>query len=227
MLRRLNSRTGQVLRPVLLGAVLLLGVRYFWVMQMQMPQVCRVEGLSAADRVLVDLTAYGLRLPGESIWGYHRLGHATPSRGHYVAYRTSPDAPIAVGICRALPADTLYFDPVRRKVLPARTSPDAEILVIPGRDRPIEVTPHNARLLHFVMRHHEKCRVVLHNGTSLTLDGRPLPLARFSDDYYCLETAPGLFTLVPHVALVGRLRGKLFVTDVPESRTFKFYAPLP
>lgn len=209
---------------MLISMALLLGVRYFWLMQLQMPPVSQVEGLAGGERLIVNLTSYGLRLPGERFWGYHRIGYGMPENGAYVAYFPTSTNAIEVGVCRALPGDTLWFDPMRRKMLPARTSPDAQALVIPGRSHAVEVTPHNARLLHFLLRHYEQRRVVIHENQRLSLDGKPVTRASVGQDYYCVETLPGCLAIIPHKALYGKVVGKLFARN--KQNAFKFYQPM-
>lgn len=81
--------------------------------------------------------------------------------------------------CEALPGDTVWIDPVRRRVLPWRTTTDAQPLRVPTAGSRIRVTPVNARLLWNTMRIHEQCRVVLLNDTALRFDGQRLKYAFF------------------------------------------------
>ena len=114
--------------PVLLTASLLLAVRGLLVTHVQLPPDTAVYGLQPNQHVLVSLTYYGLKVPGEAIWGYHRWGYRVPEWGDAILFNLPrPKAqhgpgPETVGICHALPGETVWIDPVRPKVLPARTT---------------------------------------------------------------------------------------------------------
>lgn len=54
--------------PVLLTVVLLLAVRGLLVNHVRMPADAAVEGFAPRQHLLVSLTYYGLRLPGETLW---------------------------------------------------------------------------------------------------------------------------------------------------------------
>lgn len=110
------------------------------------------------------------------------------------------------GVCRALPGQTVWIDPVRRIVIPGRTSPDAQPIVIPGQNHSVRVTPYNARLLAYIMRQYEHCTSVeVDTLGHLLLGGQPLTRVRLMRDYYWVETCPDSFILVPHDALVGKV----------------------
>ncbi len=104
-----NGRPGRVAQralPVVLAAVLLLAVRSLLLMQVSVGEGTAVRGMESGGRALVSLTWYGLRLPGERFYGYHRLGYAVPQRGEAVAYRALGGADLRVGVCRAVLADS-------------------------------------------------------------------------------------------------------------------------
>ena len=164
--------------------------------------------LANDQHALVSLTYYGLRLPGESLWGYHRWGYRTPERGDTLVYTipTPQGETTLTGTCSALPGETVWIDPVRQKFLPARTSPDARPITIPRRGESIRVTPYNARLLAFLMQHYEHCTNVSATPDGhLLLDGTPVERARLLRDYYWIETRTDSFLIIPHDALVGRI----------------------
>lgn len=192
--------------PVLLAAVALLAVRGLLVAHTQLPPYSALPGMNPGQHVWVLRTSYGLRLPGERWWGYHRWGYARPAVGDALLFTLPPaSANSYVGTCRALPGDTVWIDPVRQRILPGRTSPDAEALTIPGEDLSLRVTPSNARLLSYIMRRYEHCRVVTDQHGNLYLDGRRMSRVRLARDYYWVETLPDSFVLVPHDALVGKI----------------------
>lgn len=100
------GRVAQRALPVMLAAALLLAVRSLLLMQVGVGEGTAVRGMERGDRALVSLTWYGLRLPGERFYGYHRLGYAVPQGGEAVAYRAVGGSDLRVGVCRAVLADT-------------------------------------------------------------------------------------------------------------------------
>lgn len=196
--------------PVLLTVVLLLAVRGLLINHIRLPEDTAVRGLLPGQRAFVSLTYYGLRLPGEQWWGYHRWGYRVPEVGEFILFNlpaSIPAAPVpqSVGICQALPGDTVWIDPVRKLILPARTSPDAEVLVIPQRNRSLPVTLYNAHLLAYLLRQYEGCHATTNAQGQLLLDRTPVSQVRFSRDYYWIETRNDAYVLVPHDALIGKV----------------------
>lgn len=206
------------LYPVLPAVIVLLVVRGLLFSHIRLPEKCVLPGVRTESRhAFVSLTYYGLRLPGESLIGYHRWGYRTPRRGEVVVFNLplrkgvamKPGDPVSpgdlsVGVCRGLPGDTVWIDPMRKKYLPGRTSPDAQPIVIPGRKRPTRVTESNCRLLAYIMQQYEGSHVSTGQRGKLRLDGVDLGQVRFTHDYYWVETAPDVFLLVPHEALIGK-----------------------
>lgn len=201
----------KIILPILLAAILLLAVRGLLLCHMRLPDNAALPGLEPGGHVLVCLTYYGLRLPGEPLWGYHRWGYAEPEVMDNVVFAPSatagkpPEVPFMAGTCRAVPGDTVWIDPVRRLVLPARTSPDAQPIVVPGKGRSVHVTPHNARLLAWLLQTYEHSRVTLTREGGLQMAGSRLKRVRTSQNYYWIETQPDSFRLVPHCELVGKI----------------------
>lgn len=190
--------------PVLLAAIMLLAVRFLLLSHMTLPSKACLPGVRPRQHTFVSLTWYGLRLPGESVWGCHRWGYRQPACGELLVYRLPGSSANVAAVCRALPADTVWIDPVRRKVLPARTSPDAQPIVVPARSKRLRVTPYNASLLAWLLRTYEHSRASVNARKQLEIDGHVLPSVALSKDYYWLETAPDIYELVPHDALVGK-----------------------
>ena len=205
------KRTLKLIFPLLLAAVLLLVVRFMLVSHMRLPGDTRVRGFEPEQHVLVSLTYYGLRLPGEKLWGYHRWGYGMPVYGEPLVFtmKGNDGAPheetASVGRCEALPGETVWIDPVREKILPARTSPDAQPIVIPGRNRTIEVTPYNVHLLAFLMDRYESCVAEVDSAGCLLVDGHRVNRVRLKRDYYWIETQPDNYVLIPHDALIGKI----------------------
>lgn len=201
----------KIILPILLAAILLLAVRGLLLCHMRLPDNAALPGLEPGGHVLVCLTYYGLRLPGEPLWGYHRWGYAESEVMDNVVFAPSatagklPEVPFMAGTCRAVPGDTVWIDPVRRLVLPARTSPDAQPIVVPGKGRSVHVTQHNARLLAWLLQTYEHSRVTLTREGGLQMAGSRLKRVRTSQNYYWIETQPDSFRLVPHCELVGKI----------------------
>lgn len=195
-------------RPFLIMLVVLLVVRFGIASLLRLPQSTGLPQLPAGRYALVSRTYYGLRLPFEEFIGHHRWGYRVPQAGESVVFTLTgaTQATTHVGVVRAVPGDVVWIDPERRKVLPARTSPVAERLIIPGKQQSVRVTPHNARLLAYVMKHYEQCTTVKADtlGT-LMLDNQPINRVRLMNNYYWVETRPDSFLLIPHRELVGRL----------------------
>lgn len=186
--------------PYVVALLLLLAVRFFLLSHIQLP---------SGKHALVSLTYYGLRLPGETLWGYHRWGNYLPERGDSVVF-TSRNAQgkelTLVGRCDALPGETIWIDPVRQLVIPGRTSPDAQPIRIPGRNLSVRITPYNARLLAYLMQHYEQCQNVRLNAKGqLELDGLAMTQVRLLDNYYWVEMRPDSFVIVPHRNLIGKM----------------------
>ena len=208
-MKKLRKLTG----PVLLAAILLLAVRGLLVGHLQLARPLSVPGLPEGEHVLVGLTDYGLRLPGEAYWGYHRLGYGEPRLLEGVVFTVPVDRkpnqkPLwryEAGLCSALPGDTVWVDPERRLILPARTSPDARPVVVPRSGQAVNLTPHNARLMAYLLTHYEHVEAQPTDSGRLLVGGRETTRVRLRNDYYWIETRPDSFLLVPHRALVGKI----------------------
>lgn len=197
--------------PVLLAIILLLAVWGLLIAHMKIPAGTNVAGLPAGQHVWVLRTAYGLRLPGEKIWGYHRLGYKTPQAGDAVLFNLpsangmSSSGQKVAGVCRNVPGDTVWTDPLRKLILPGRTSPDALPITVPASGESVRIAPHNARLYASIMRLHEKKNAKVDRRKRLYLNGKECDSVTFARDYYWIETLPDSFLLVPHEALIGKI----------------------
>lgn len=196
-----GKRKGLRLYALPLGvmAVLFCIVRFVFVSHTTLP---------TGQHALVSLTYYGWRVPGESLWGYHRWGYAVPEKGDILVFTNSGKAgkPLLMGVCRALPGEAIWIDTVRRIIIPARTSPDAQAITVPWRGRKIAATPCNARLLAYLMTQYEQCQnVSVNERGELMLGSQSLPHIKLQNDYYWVETPSGECTFVPHSALVGKV----------------------
>lgn len=187
-------------RPYVVVLLLLCVVRFCLISHVRMPN---------NSHALVSLTYYGLRVPGESLWGYQRWGYRSPALGDQVVF-TCHDKQghelTLVGTCQALPGQSVWIDTVRKIYIPGKTSPDAQPIQIPAREQTVNVTPYNARLLAYLMRQYEQCSAVNVNAQGqLMLDGQPMHRVRLLRDYYWIEMQPDSFLIVPHDALVGKV----------------------
>lgn len=198
--------------PVLLAAVMLLAVRGLLVSHLRLPADADLPGLRPHAHVLVSLTHYGLRLPGERLWGYHRWGYRYPSPGDSVVFRLPPEAgkedgqeTDGFGICRALPGQTVWIDPAERQILKGRSAPGARPVVVPGRGNMVRVTPWNASLLAYLLNRYEGGHVRTDGRGGLLMGGQRVDKVQTMNDYYWVETHPGVYDLIPHRALVGKV----------------------
>lgn len=193
-----------ILLPLLTAVVLLFVVQCLLVSHMRLSEPLPFPCMKEKSHLWVNLTAYGLRLPGESVWGVRRIGHASPSKGDFVVF-LSQKGERSAGICRALPGEVVWIDTERRIFLPARTSPDAQSIMVPVKERKMDITPYNARLFAHLLKAYEDCNAEADGQGHLSIGGSVLPQVRFPQDYYWVETRPGAYVFVPHSALVGKV----------------------
>lgn len=197
--------------PVLLAVILLLVVRGLFLSHLRLPANADLPGLRPNAHVLVSLTYYGLRVPGEQFWGYHRWGYRYPSRGDSVVFRLPIGAGKNVqetegfGICRALPGEVVWVNPAKRQILNGRTEPGARPVIVPSRERPVRVTPWNANLLAYLLQRYEGSSIKADGKGGLLLGGQHIDKVQMMHDYYWVETHPGIYDLIPHDALVGKV----------------------
>ena len=77
--------------------------------------------------------------------------------------------------------------------------------MVPGKGRSVLVTPHNARLLAWLLQTYEHSRVTLTREGGLQMAGSRITRVKTSQNYYWIETQPDSFRLVPHCELVGKI----------------------
>lgn len=103
--------------PATAAAAVLLVTRGVFVTQLSLPADRNDLGLLAGDRLLVNRTAFGIRLPRFGTAGGHRIGHGQPRRGDIVVFDASDGSKgLLIGCINALPGDTIAGKP-----LPAET----------------------------------------------------------------------------------------------------------
>ncbi|MGM9693897.1 MAG: hypothetical protein ACI3YC_02685 [Alloprevotella sp.] len=197
----------RILLPLLCATLLLLSVRTL-LLGVYRPAEAAGGG-EKTHLVFVNLTAYGLRLPFEQQLGPCRWGYRRPAAGDEVAYRLFGSDRVSLGICHALPGDSISVDLKRRRLSSAKPSSPDSLFVVPAADRALAVTPLNARMLTVLKRRFERSHAKVSLRGRVFLDGQPLDSLRFSEDYYLLETQPQTFTLIPHSALVGKIAFEL------------------
>lgn len=187
-------------RPFIIVLLLFLIVRFC---------LLTIVVLPSNHKAFVSLVSYGLRVPGENLWGYHRLGYCAPEKGDEVLFTLASGAnneTLFSGKCVALPEDNIWIDPVEQRFLPGKTSPDAQPICIPKQGKNITVTPYNVRLLAYLMSHYEACKnVKITPHSCLQLEGKTLQTVRMLNDYYWIEILPDSFVMVPHNALMGKV----------------------
>lgn len=193
-----------ILLPLMLAAALLLAVQYLLVAHMRMAETPAFPCLARKQSLWVSLTAYGLRLPGERLWGVQRIGHGRPGRGDYVVYYTATGGR-AVGICRALPGEAVWYDPAARTYLPARTSDTARSIEVPQGGRRMKADAAHAPILAHLLRTYEDTHAEVDARGRLLVGGSEIPSVTIPQDYYWIETQPGAYVFIPHENLVGRI----------------------
>lgn len=188
-------------RPFFIVLLLFVIVRFFLLSVVVLPR---------KQKAFVSLVSYGLRMPGEQFCGYHRWGYCHPEKGDEVVFSIDTTGGskevVLSGKCIALPNENVWIDPIEQRILPGKTSPDAQPITIPSKDHSVEITPFNLRLLAYILSHFEACKhlKITHQGV-LQLDGKTLQKVRMQRDYYWIEIAPNEYLMIPHDALIGKV----------------------
>ena len=196
--------------PCAVALLLLLAIRCLLVAQFVLTEE-RADGqLLRGDRILVLRTAYGLRFPGERLFGYRRIGRPDAAAGDLIAFYSPASAaqpessrPVAFGTVAAVPGDTLWLDPVRQLVLPGRTSVDALPFVVPRKGGKARICPELSPLFAEILRQ-TGCRVQRDRQGRLLVGGTPLQEVAFDHDFYWIETVPEHFVLLSETAVLGK-----------------------
>lgn len=217
--------------PLLAAVLAVVAVRGLIVAQYALPADIPSAGLSKGDRVIVLRPAYGLRVPWTRPEARRRWGHRPARKGDVVVFRHPLAKGTCVARCEGAPGDTVWIDLRDGRLLPGRTATTARPFVVPGREHPVDVTPWNARLLHAAITRHERSRAGLRGDTALLFDGRPLPRAYFTQDYYWMEGTAGHYGLVPQSHLEGRVVCTSYSIDSSQPfyrclRTDRFFRPV-
>lgn len=212
------------------------------------PRPCADSLLLQGDRVLVDRWAYGYRLPGSNLWGYHRLGGGVPKAGEWVVFNhplvqrgALPDTSrLCFGRVLACPGDTVWMgrggrvsrrrDYVRGHIWP---------IPVPARGAYIEVAPWAARIYQFTQDMHEADSASLRwpDSYETILHSRKM-YVRFSRNYYWLSSGneedlldSRSFGFVPEEFFLGRASRVLYSVrpDVPWYKCLRpkrYFSPL-
>lgn len=192
--------------------------------------------LLQGDRVMVSRLSYGLRLPGERLFGYHKVKEILPQRGDQVAFNdplssngTISSRPICVGTCIALPGDTIWMTWNPNKKLQNSVCTAKYPFVVPGSNYPVDVRPWNITLLANMLHLHEHRNVCWNCDSLLVVDGKQLQKVQFSQDYVWIFNPHNLqaydsrvFGFLPYSHLIGRLLCTTFSKD-PTQSFFKGY----
>lgn len=223
-------RNLHILVVVLLTVAVILVCRLFWLSLIEVPEEGERPVFHAGDRVLVNKTAYGLRLPFTAS-GYARWGYAQPMVGEWVAFN-NPAAPaevpvsrrdVFIGVCYAGPGDTLWID-AKGQILNAENIPERyrhvlKQVEIPRKGAYVAITPDNIRWYRQVISKHEGLQAEI-KGDTLFVSGHAVKSYRFLNDYYWMTSATPfnhadsrLFGFVPYTHIIGRLSYVLYSWD--------------
>ena len=176
------------------------------------------------DRILVNKCSYGLRTGEDTNFGYSRWLKQDINKGDITAFNYPIDTlqnistnPVYVGVCSALPGDTVYVN-------------SSFSLIVPGKDITVDVTEQNAILFCNILRMHEHRDCYICDGF-LYVDGKQTDRIRFSKDYYWMSSFSfnaaddsRFFGFVPEDHLVGRVVMTVYSKDddKPFLRNFRW-----
>ena len=206
------------LKIALIFATTILAVWLIWslvIFQILITSSNEQPSLQAGDRVLVNRCSFGLRLPCEPLFGYHRFGTVLPQRGDRIAFNDPissekyiSERPLCIGTCAAIPGDTVWL---RWKPYNSKTEKSYPF-VVPGKDKPVNVSPWNMTLLANALHAYEHKNVCWDCDSLLVIDGMPASKVQFKEDYlwilndrYAQAYDSRLFGLLPASHLVGKL----------------------
>ncbi len=192
--------------------------------------------LLPGDRVIVDRCSFGLRLPGEFLFGYHRLSPALPRRGDPIAFndpigrRQGISArPLCIGTCTALPGDTIWLPWNPGDTLKNTQQTRRYPFVIPGKNVAVDIHPWNIVMLANALHLYEQKNVCWDCDSLLVVDGKPVRKATFSDNYLWVTGSKNaqaydsrLFGLLPASHLIGKPVLLLYSKD-PEQPFYSGY----
>jgi len=190
----------------------------------------------AGDRVIVSRLSYGLRLPGEYLFGLQRTSEILPVRGDRVAFndplsqcKSVSSRPICVGTCIALPGDTVWMNWSPEKRFQNNICSQKYPFVVPGVKHPVQVHPWNITLLANMLHLHEHRNVCWNCDSLLVVDGVQLQKVNFSEDYVWIfnQNNPHaydsrIFGFLPYSHLIGRLLWITYSKD-PKQSFFRGY----
>lgn len=165
------------------------------------------------DRILVNKCSYGFRTGEDTNFGYSRWFQQDINRGDIAAFNYPIDTlrnissnPVYVGVCSALPGDTVNVN--------SRFS-----VVVPGKDVTIDVTEQNAMLLCNMLRMHEHRDSYICDGF-LYVNGKQTDKLKFNKDYYWMSSFSfnaiddsRYFGFVPEDHLIGRVVMTVYSRD--------------
>ena len=176
------------------------------------------------DRILVNKCSYGLRTGEDTNFGYSRWLQQDINKGDITAFNYPIDTlrnissnPVYVGVCSAVPGDTVRVN-------------SSFSVVVPGKNVSVEVTEQNAMLLCNMMRMHEHRDSYVCDGF-LYVNGRRVEKLKFNKDYYWMSSFSfnatddsRYFGFVPEDHVMGKVVMLVFSKDddKPILRNFRW-----
>lgn len=144
--------------------------------------------LMAGDRVLVARFAFGLRLPLDALFGYHRLSPTLPRHGDLIAFndpmerkRNISDQSLCIGTCTGLPGDTIWL-PWNANGTHTKGTQHYPF-VVPGKNVQIDIHPWNIVMIANALHLYEQKNVCWDCDSLLVVNGQQVRKVSFSEDY--------------------------------------------
>lgn len=200
---------------MLVLAAVIVALRTFAVTTYKVTSAGMENGLHRGESVLVDRWIYGLRMPLEDLFGYHRLKERAVERGDVLVFDApavgTADGDVLIGRCVAVPGDVVYLDSLFVNAdVEHRLAADAMPLYLPQMGGYVEVQPWNVMLLRNTLALHEGKHADV-RGDTLLVNGKPVRFAKLSHEYHWIASdnpadlsGSKIFGLVPKSLLIGK-----------------------
>lgn len=131
------GKTGKKVIAALCGTVLLIALlRGCVATSYLIPSDGMENALYRGERILVDKWSYGLRAPFMGLWGYHRWGGKSATKGDIVVFNNPAESGshaidhrrVFIGRCIGIPGDTLQVDSLFSVISTTQSTPDRKTL---------------------------------------------------------------------------------------------------